>query len=176
MARARRAKNRGGHRGGRRVTTLNLSLPRNAVNRRLNFSRNRKILLLLLGFEILLVSMYALTTLWSALPLAIAKPLRDAFDLDAERNVPTIFSALQWFAVAVIWLQIQPLPDRKIPRWFMALTGAGFVFFAADEILQLHEQARHVLRAIDSKMLAWFFRASDRGCRCMWARDFCMCC
>lgn len=70
------------------------------------------------------------------------------FYFDAERNLPTTYSALAiLFAAFWVW-QIANLPNQIIKgnSIYWKIIAFVFIFLAADEYTSIHEQAGHVLR------------------------------
>jgi hypothetical protein len=70
------------------------------------------------------------------------------FDLDAERNLPTLFSALLFVLSgvlsAVLWVAGRAVPTARI-MW-LVLAGV-FVFLGVDEFVGLHEQLNQPIQS-----------------------------
>jgi hypothetical protein len=68
-------------------------------------------------------------------------------DLQREANIPTWFSSVQLFAVALtltaIWLSQRNATHRHAPYW--AVLMLGFYYLSVDEVAQLHEMSDNPL-------------------------------
>ena len=69
-------------------------------------------------------------------------PVTRMFDLNAESNVPTWYSSIQWFVVFAVLFGVTErrvsVADRR--SWFLWLLPLVFLAFSADEVVQLHER------------------------------------
>jgi hypothetical protein len=67
--------------------------------------------------------------------------IRRHFDLAAENNIPTYFSALQLLAVALLLAVIarQQALIRSPWRWHFLVLAFGFAFLSVDEAASIHE-------------------------------------
>ena len=72
------------------------------------------------------------------------------FYVDAEQNIPTVFSVLLLFSAALLLAVITVLKNRQrdpdISRW--AVLAAGFLLMAVDEASSLHEKLVTPVRAL----------------------------
>lgn len=104
----------------------------------------KKLLIWLLGFELLLVAIYALD---NALGMPIWT-LHSLFDLDAEQTIPDWFSALQLALVGLVFMLKARQPDvaHGLSPRFILLVGAGFLFLSADEAASIHERIGALLK------------------------------
>jgi hypothetical protein len=105
---------------------------------RYSVSNARSLLLILLGFEILLVSGYILTHIiapdlpwpWRLIPAFL--------NVDREVTIPTWFSSIQLFAAAVMVLLMATSCVQQL-RTFLVLLGLGFLFLSLDETAAVHD-------------------------------------
>jgi len=77
-------------------------------------------------------------------------PFSRFVDLDGEANLPTWFSSVQWFGVAVVfWFvatrNVTRRPDRS---WLLLGLPAIFVAFSLDEVATIHEYVGYVTDAL----------------------------
>ena len=69
--------------------------------------------------------------------------LSTMINLDGEANLPTWFSAVQWFTVAAVMTLVvdrrfEPSDPRSLALWALPL---GFLVFSVDEVVKGHEYA-----------------------------------
>ncbi|MCM1983197.1 hypothetical protein [Lyngbya confervoides] len=104
------------------------------------------LLRLLILWECLLAGVYLLTTL-----TGMTGPIQQLFDLDREKTIPALFSALQLLGIGVafwfsgLWSQSY----RVSYAGFLKFAGLGFVFLALDEAAAIHERIGKYLRHFD---------------------------
>lgn len=99
----------------------------------------KSLLFVLLGFEVLLVFGYILTHI--ILPGPGWGPIGQFLNVDQELSLPTWFSSIQLFAVAMVLLL--QAPWAKQLRFFLLLLGTGFLFLSMDETAGVHDAIRH---------------------------------
>jgi len=99
--------------------------------------RLRTLLGLLIAFEVVLVVAYLVPSLSSPTYTSLAM-----FDLDAEVSIPTWFSAVQLFAIAIACLALADLAwwRGESQAWLPLLAAATFCFLSADEAAAIHEK------------------------------------
>jgi hypothetical protein len=113
----------------------------------------KKLLFTLIGFELLLITLYFIihilfaTIRWG--------PLSPLFDLNGELSIPTWFSSVQLFVVGVIFLLTsQQNQESEFPSSrFMIISGLGFIFLSADEAAVIHERITKAAIKLDLKWL-----------------------
>jgi hypothetical protein len=103
------------------------------------------LLFVLLGFEVLLVFGYILTHIIA--PGPGWGPIPRFLNVDREVSVPTWFSSIQLFAVAVVLLM--QAPWAKQLRFFLFLLGFGFLFLSMDEAAGLHDSIRRSAKRLE---------------------------
>jgi hypothetical protein len=93
-------------------------------------------LIWLLLFEAFLIALHVLS-------LVTGRPsLESLFNLNGEQNLPTWFSSIQLFLIALTLFSIKA-PAARYPRdkrLQVRLVAAGFVFLSMDEFIALHER------------------------------------
>ncbi|MBY6223173.1 hypothetical protein [Ferrimonas balearica] len=107
----------------------------------------RKLLVICLLIEIALVMLFFLTALFSEQGGLLYK----LFNLDYEKNIPTLFSSLQLAAVGMVFFVMsrELTHDASLPISFDITVGAGFLFLSFDELLSVHERITSSLKHID---------------------------
>ena len=107
----------------------------------------KKLLFVLLLFEMCLVLIFALDTSVVEMPLSIHK----LFDLDEESTVPTWFSSAQLFLIGILFLFSPQWPQRHriVTPGFLLLVGIGFIFLSMDETATFHEKVTGVLKPVE---------------------------
>src|SRR5687768_11398051 len=102
----------------------------------------RRLLLALIGVELVIVSVYVVMALSPA-----PSQLGVLFNLDEEANVPSWYSSMQLFMIGVILLvaSSSPLRVRDRLRSFVALLGTAFLFLSVDEAAAIHEKVTTVM-------------------------------
>jgi hypothetical protein len=100
-------------------------------------SNARRILISLVVLEVLMVILY-LADKWIPDPNYINESW---FNMDGERNVPAIFSAIQLFTVglALFFVGLTISRDSEFSPAIIYFLGLGFVFLAIDEGFRIHE-------------------------------------
>ena len=68
------------------------------------------------------------------------------FDLDNERNVPTVYNGLLWGASAFMALLLAIQPQALIARLRWVFLSGLFFYFGFDEILVVHERLAEPVR------------------------------
>jgi len=111
----------------------------------------KSLLFILLGFEVLLTLGYILTHIIA--PGPGWGPIPRFLDVDREVSVPTWFSSIQLFGVAVVLLM--QVPRAKELRFFLLLLGIGFLFLSMDEAAGVHDSIRQSVQRLE---LRWFQR------------------
>ena len=77
------------------------------------------------------------------------------FDLDSERNLPTVYSGIKLIAVGALGFFIYSLKsDKKSWLWF--LFGLMFVYAGFDEMLELHERTANYIAGWGLAELGWY--------------------
>ena len=73
------------------------------------------------------------------------------FHLDREKNIPTLFSTVQLFAVGIVFIVISTNDNatRKTLQRFFLLGGLGFIFLSFDEAFSIHESISKNFKAVD---------------------------
>ena len=66
------------------------------------------------------------------------------FDLDGERNVPSVYAATLWFSVAVVALLLGRVDTEPGLRRMWIGLSALYVFLSADEFGQIHERLERI--------------------------------
>jgi hypothetical protein len=93
-----------------------------------------------------LAGQFARYVVYDGRPLALAR----LFNVDAEQNVPTVFSVLLLFVAALLLALVAVLKrDRKEPdasRWMVL--SAGFLYMSVDEGATVHELLINPVRAL----------------------------
>lgn len=116
----------------------------------------RRLLAGLLLFEVLLVLMYLATNAWFVtFPWGPAPHL---FDLNRESAVPTWFSSVQLFTIALVLLVTASnnRAHRLRPTTLPLAGSAGFLFLSMDEVAMVHEQITEVAKYRHYDSLLWF--------------------
>lgn len=77
------------------------------------------------------------------------------FDLDSERNLPTVYSGLKLIAVgALSFIVYFIISDKK--SWLWYILGLMFVYAGLDEMLELHERAADYVAQQELINLGWY--------------------
>jgi hypothetical protein len=74
-------------------------------------------------------------------------PIPRFLDVDREVSVPTWFSSIQLFAVAVVLLMQGPRARQL--RFFLLLLGIGFLFLSMDEAAGVHDSIRRSTQRLE---------------------------
>ena len=106
----------------------------------------KKILYALLLIELGFVLIYLLN-------IGLGEPfeaISQWFNLDAESTIPSWFSSLQIFCIALVFLIVSQhiKKEEKSFRWFLILVSLIFVFLAMDESVAIHEKITNILRDV----------------------------
>lgn len=117
------------------------------VSVRFSWDYVRKLFYCLIAFELLLLAAYLIES-------AIGSPawvITRLVDLDGEESIAVWFSSVQLALIGMLFLMKAAKTNAgdKIPRWFLALGGGGFVFLSMDEHLELHENITNALVHLD---------------------------
>jgi hypothetical protein len=96
---------------------------------------------------------------------------RMLFDLDAEKNLPALFSAAQLLLVGIIFFAqaIRPIEQRFLSSPFLATVGLAFAFLSLDEAFSIHENITAAF-----KHLAWIPRF--KGNHGIWVAPYLILC
>jgi hypothetical protein len=115
-----------------------------------SFLQARKLLLILICLELLLVLTYG-TIAWVQ---GTPRELYDLFDLNGEGNLPAWFSSLQLALVAIgFWaLAARRRATQRPSRSFLQASGGFFLLLSIDEAAMLHERITH---AAGSRYIDW---------------------
>lgn len=107
-----------------------------------------KVLYVLLTLDIFLLLAYILILLVDVNPL-----LSWQFDLDKERTISSVYSALKLFCIGFIFLLSDYWVNRHrtVSARFLTLVGIGFLFLSLDEALAIHERISRFFKPI-----AWY--------------------
>lgn len=108
----------------------------------------RRLLWILLSVEVLLVAAYILTRIIS--PATPWGPLRGFFNVDREVSIPTWFSAVQLFALAIVVLS-QAAEAAEL-RTLLIVMGCAFLFLSMDEAAAVHDS---LFRAAKNAKIPW---------------------
>ena len=109
-----------------------------------------KLLITLIGFELLLVLVYAIDS-WIQ---TSGRDFHDLFDLNGEGNLPAWFSSFQLLLIAVsFWvLAAHRRATHRPSRAFLRACGAFFLVLSIDETAMLHERITHL---VGSRYVDW---------------------
>ena len=109
-----------------------------------------KLLLILIGFELLLVLVYAFDS-WIR---TSGRDFQDLFDLNGEGNLPAWFSSFQLLLIAIcFWaLASHRRATHRPSRAFLRACGAFFLVLSIDETAMLHERITHL---VGSRYVDW---------------------
>jgi hypothetical protein len=116
----------------------------------------KRLLLFLLGCEILLVLCYILSTIVA--PDFKWGPLKIFFDVDRESSIPTWFSSVQLFVIGLL-LCAQARGAGRL-GFLLALLGLGFMFLSADEAAAIHE---HIIDSVKRLDVRWLLFLTFKG-------------
>jgi len=107
------------------------------ISIRFSWENVRQLFFWLIGFELFLLVAYLLESVLGSPVWTIERLL----DLDGELSIAVWFSTVQLAAIGILFLikAAKARPNDQVPRWFLALGCAGFLFLSLDEHLQLHE-------------------------------------
>ena len=108
----------------------------------------KKLLVILLGAELLLVSAYILTHIVA--PGPTSEVLRNFLDVDREVSIPTWFSSAQLFALGPLLL-LQAPRSKQLGR-FLFILALGFIFLSMDEAAAIHDT---IYRAAQRMNVPW---------------------
>jgi hypothetical protein len=112
--------------------------------RKSNISINpAKIGVVLLGLTIFLVLAHVVLQITNSISdKYIFKMLTPWFDLDDERNIPTMFSSLMLFLVSLLLFLITVIEfnSKSENKYSWALLSLAFLFLSTDELLSFHER------------------------------------
>ncbi|MGH8546233.1 MAG: hypothetical protein ACREX3_21950, partial [Gammaproteobacteria bacterium] len=108
----------------------------------------KSLLLTLLAIQILLVSAYILTHIIA--PDASLGPIPGLLNVDREVSIPTWFSSIQLFVLAVVLL-MQARWEKELKSFLFAL-GLGFLFLSMDEAAAIHDS---LYRSMQRLKLPW---------------------
>jgi hypothetical protein len=120
----------------------------------------KRVLVCLLGFEILLVFSYCVVHVlvsdinWGPIKLFV--------DLDREQSIPTWFSTVQLFTIAILLLLHARLSKQLRP--YLILYGLGFMFLSLDEAAVIHEKIIDSATRLQWNWLLWLtFNGSNEA-------------
>lgn len=107
---------------------------------------SKKILYTLIGIEVGFALIYLVN-------IGLGEPfeaISQWFNLDTESTIPSWFSSIQIFCIALIFLIMSQDVNKedKAFRWFLILVSLVFVFMAVDEAVGIHEQITNILRDV----------------------------
>ncbi|MBY6016758.1 hypothetical protein KUW04_02985 [Halomonas denitrificans] len=102
------------------------------------------LLVICIAIEISLVILFFLTASFSDKSSLVAK----LFNLDYEKNIPTLFSALQLAAVGLVFgaMSRQMKHKEALPYRLDVILCAGFLFLSFDELFSVHERITSSLK------------------------------
>lgn len=133
-----------------------------AVNIGVSYSpqQARKLLLWLLGIEVLFAAAHLLTQFPD--PVISHRIPQQLFDVSGEVSIPTWFSSTQLFVVAVVFFIAakQNRRRQRVPSTFLSILGLGFLFLSVDEAAAIHEKVTGVAREFDA---SWIMFTGDHG-------------
>lgn len=70
-------------------------------------------------------------------------------NLDEEKNIPAVFSALQLMFVGIVLIKMRTLSPQLIAVGFLFIIGWLFIFLGIDEGLQVHERITRYFKHLD---------------------------
>lgn len=117
----------------------------------------RRVLLVLMACILALVLLDAMPVFFRrVLGLEVPLFLEQRVGLDFEQNIPTWYSTLLLFVIAVtafLTYRLGPAPaeSNRFGRWFWAGFAAVFTFLSADEAASLHEM-------LDEMWMKWIYK------------------
>lgn len=105
----------------------------------------RKIITVLLVIAAALLITHIALQFWHYEIARVPSRLREFFDVDVERNIPTWYSTILLFIAASLLLHIAIGKRAEIDRWSRGWYGLtlGFCFLSLDEIAGFHETLNH---------------------------------
>jgi hypothetical protein len=118
---------------------------------RIVHSIDRRAMVVGLGAAIVLLAVLGAVMAWDP------RPALRAFDLDEERTVPAVFSALLLLACALVALC---LPRANVRRGIAIAFALLLAFAALDEFAEIHEQLERELGVDWQVLYAPFFAAA----------------
>ncbi len=122
----------------------------------------KRLLLCLLAFEVLLAAIYCAIRVIA--PDLRWGPLVTIFDVDQEMSIPTWFSSVQIFIVALLVI-ILARTDRRIGLGFFIL-GLGLIFLSMDESSAIHEKIIEIAKNLN---IGWLLFLTLDGNHKAWA-------
>jgi hypothetical protein len=111
----------------------------------------KRVLIFLIGFEILLVLSYCVVHIFA--PDINWGPIKSFVDMDREQSIPTWFSTVQLFTIAILLLLLARVSKQLRP--YLILYGLGFMFLSVDEAAAIHEKLIDSVTRLQWKWLLW---------------------
>jgi hypothetical protein len=120
----------------------------------------KRVLIFLLAFETLLVFSYVVVHIFA--PDVKWGPIKLFVDMDREQSIPTWFSSVQLFTIAILLVLHGRLSKQLQP--YLVLYGLGFMFLSMDEAAVIHEKIIDSAKRLQWKWLLWLtFNGSNEG-------------
>lgn len=109
----------------------------------------KRVLIFLLAFEILLVLSYCVVHIFA--PSVKWGPIKLFVDVDREVAIPTWFSTVQLFAIAILFL-LHARTTKQLRAYFI-LFALGFMFLSMDEAAAIHEKIIDSVKRVEWQWL-----------------------
>lgn len=111
----------------------------------------KRILIFLFVCETLLVFSYVVVHIFA--PEVQWGPIRLFLDLNREPSIPTWFSSVQLFAIAILVLFLARCSRQLRP--YLIIFGLGFMFLSMDEAAIIHEKIIDSAKRLNWQWLLW---------------------
>ncbi len=123
------------------VILISTRFPTSKLDSTTLYINPKKVFVILLSVMVLIVLLSVFLNFLSVLDIPVFRVTRRVFDLNAERNIPTLFSSVTLLVSSMLLGFIAYLTRSTDGRYslFWAVLSLGFLFLSIDETAYIHE-------------------------------------
>ena len=123
------------------VILISTRFPKSQLDSTTLYINPKKVFIILMSVMVLLVLVSVFLNLLSVLDIPVFRVTRRIFDLNAERNIPTLFSSITLLGSSMLLGYIAFLTRLTEGPYslFWAVLSLGFLFLSIDETAYIHE-------------------------------------
>jgi hypothetical protein len=123
------------------VILISTRFPTSKLDSTTLYINPKKVFIILMSVMVLLVLVSVFLNFLSVLDIPVFRVTRRVFDLNAERNIPTLFSSVTLLVSSMLLGFIAYLTRSTDGRYslFWAVLSLGFLFLSIDETAYIHE-------------------------------------